>query len=75
MSKEIGSDSLMKKLAILTAFALALGACGGQLQKVMLGPNASSDARECAALGFVPGTDEFSNCEGVMSRRLAPDEY
>ena len=65
----------MNKLALLTALALILGACGGQLQTVMLGPNASGDARECAALGFVPGTDKFSNCEGVMSRRLAPDEY
>ena len=66
---------MMKKFAILTALALALGACGGPMQKVMLGPNASTDARDCAALGFVLGTDEFSNCEGVMSRRLLPDEY
>ena len=40
----------MKKLAILTALALALGACGGPMQKVMLGPNASTDARDCGPL-------------------------
>ena len=65
----------MKKIAIMAALAVALGACGGQLQTVMLGSNASGDARDCAALGFVPGTDKFSNCEDVMSRRLAPDKY
>lgn len=65
----------MNKLFILPALALALTACGAQQQAVTLAIGATAEARQCSALGFVPGTDKFSNCEGVMSRRLSPEEY